>query len=65
MRSQLDDADLQAIAKAVVDLLREQGLVFPVSPLLPPQDGWLSSRAAASYLGLSMAALHRHTGHVP
>jgi hypothetical protein len=53
MRSQLDNEDVEAIARRVVELLREE-LREQRS-----EDPWLHSRQAADHLGISLHAL-RH-----
>jgi excisionase family DNA binding protein len=55
MRAQLDNEDVELIARRVVELLRDE---------LRDQradDGWMDSKQAAAYLSLTVAALHRVT----
>ena len=52
MRAQLDNEDVEVIARRVVELLRHADHA---------PDRWLSTRAAAEYAGCTVTALHKAT----
>jgi hypothetical protein len=54
--AELDDATLDALA----DLLAPR-LAHQLKPAPAPADGWLDAKEAAEYVGLTPAALHKHT----
>ena len=52
----LDDASLDRLAHRVAERLASR-----LSTSSTADVGWLTTKEAAEYLGLSVAALHRHT----
>jgi excisionase family DNA binding protein len=70
MRALLRVAVMSALGRALLDELSPDDLAelarrlaphLP-TPAAPTEDGWLTTREAADYLGLSVHALHRLTG---
>lgn len=58
LRVVLDDDQLDALAERIA---RRLTATSPTTSTTSDPDRWLTSRDAAAYLGLSLAALHRLT----
>jgi excisionase family DNA binding protein len=60
-------AAMSALGRAWVDALDDDDLrelarrLAPFLPAAPTSDGWMTTRQAAEYLGVSVAAMHRLT----
>ena len=53
--AELDGAALEALADLLAPLLAAK------QPALPQADGWIDTKAAGDYLGISRNAIHRMT----